>query len=329
MSEHDSYEGPTYYGTPVIKPSIYRWLIALYFWVGGIAGGASLIGTLAHLMAQQRERALVRLARYLTLLATVLSPILLIADLHTPRRFYNMLRIFRRSSPLSVGTWVLTLFSLLNGLLALAHALADGWGMEGWRARAERWLGVPTALLGAFMSVYTATVLTVTSLPTWAALYRQLPPLFATSATATASAALSLLLQLTGGPAATRHRLERLSLIVGIAELLAAYDADRQLQKTGMGTPLKEPRLALPYWGAGWGLGIVLPLLIHLGQLVGGKHLRVASTLAALATLLGGFALRASLIFAGNESARQPTLYFQQTQPEWVESFTGGSDDDR
>ncbi len=252
------YEGEDYYGTPALKPSIYGWLIAVYFLIGGVAGASAIIAAVVDGVGRERDRVLVRAGRYMALLGASLSPIFLIADLHTPQRFYNMLRIFRKSSPLSFGTWTLVTFSFFSALSALAEGAAQFLGVRAGE-RWARWLGLPAALAGAMMTVYTATVLTATSIPLWAAARRPLPMLFASAAMSNATAALSLVLEAVRAPLDTRHRLERLSLVAALVELVASLRNERAMRARGVAAPLDEPKRALAYWGGAWGLGLLVP----------------------------------------------------------------------
>jgi hypothetical protein len=118
-----AYDGETYYGRPALKPSPYGQLIASYFFVGGLAGAAQLIAGIADVCGHDDDQPVVRAGRYLGLAGILLSPVLLIADLRTHRGWYNMLRIFRRTSAMSIGAWTLTGFGLLSGVAAAAQAL--------------------------------------------------------------------------------------------------------------------------------------------------------------------------------------------------------------
>src|SRR5437588_2100493 len=120
-SSPQPYHGETYYGRPALKATTYHWLVTLYLFVGGLAGTAQLVSTLADLGNGKRNRSLVRAGRYLGFAGALLSPVLLTADLHTPSRWYNMLRIFRRTSPMSIGSWVLFAFGGLSTVAALAQ----------------------------------------------------------------------------------------------------------------------------------------------------------------------------------------------------------------
>ena len=100
----------TYYGRPMLKKPTWKWFIPLYLFLGGVAGGVALLGALAEMLGGPRHRATVRHARYLSLLLSILCPVLLILDLGRLVRFHHMLRVFKLSSPLSVGTWILSTF---------------------------------------------------------------------------------------------------------------------------------------------------------------------------------------------------------------------------
>ena len=84
-----------------------------------------------------------RRGRYLPLLAPTLGSALLIWDLHTPQRFYNMFRVAKRTSPMSIGTWILTGFSLFSGLTAALQFVADRGPRWRWARRAARWPTCP------------------------------------------------------------------------------------------------------------------------------------------------------------------------------------------
>jgi hypothetical protein len=142
-----AYDGETYYNRPALKPSPYGQLIASYFFVGGPAGAAQLIAGIADVCGRDDDQPVVRAGRYLGLAGILLSPVLLIADLRTPRRWYNMLRIFRRTSAMSIGAWTLTGFGLLSGVAAAAQALYARTGCRSlspcrtlcWRAGRPGW----------------------------------------------------------------------------------------------------------------------------------------------------------------------------------------------
>src|SRR5438445_4384962 len=98
-----------YYGVPMLKPPRWTREIPVYFFVGGAAGAAAVIGAIAHYTGADRK--LVCDARWIAAAGSVLSPALLIADLGRPSRFLKMLRVFKPQSPMSVGAWTWVGFS--------------------------------------------------------------------------------------------------------------------------------------------------------------------------------------------------------------------------
>src|SRR5437868_3475756 len=116
------YAGQTYYDQPATKAADYGWLVSSYFFIGGLSAASQFIATVADFSDQAEARPAVRAGRYLALAGSLVCPVLLIADLHTPRRWYNMLRIFRPTSAMSIGAWALTVFGSLSGLVAVGQA---------------------------------------------------------------------------------------------------------------------------------------------------------------------------------------------------------------
>ena len=304
----------TYYDVPTIKQSHYGQLIAGYFFIGGIAGASQILATIADWLEQDSDRDLVRSGRYLALSGALVGTVLLIADLHTPQRWYNMLRIFRRTSPMSIGAWTLAGFGTSSGLTAAAQFLADRTHNPRFR-RIARWCGIPAAVSGEVLVTYTGVLLVSTSTPLWATGERLLSALFGASAVSTACAALSLLEHRHHHPRSER-RLARLALVAGATELALTTALDRRWQQAGVATPVQQEPLATAYRVGFQGLGILVPLAIHGVSVLTGRRSRRWSVAAALATLAGGYLLRTIIVRAGNTSAQRPRDYFSITQPQ-------------
>ena len=307
------YQGETYYGQPAIKPSHYGQLVASYLFVGGLAGASQIIATIAELCGRDEDRSVARAGRYMALAGALASPLFLIADLRTPERWYNMLRIFRRTSTMSIGAWSLATFGAMSALTAAAQRLGDQLGSVFYR-RLARWFALPAAAAGAVVSTYTGTLLSATSTPLWAGADRILPALFGTSATATSIAALSLAEQLKRQEANATRRLERLALITAGTELLLSSALDRQWRNKNLGRPLKREPVATAYRVGYKGLGLIAPMIIHGLGVLTGRRSRSRSAAAALATLAGGYILRSVILSAGKDSAHRPEDYFHFTR---------------
>jgi formate-dependent nitrite reductase membrane component NrfD len=303
-------EASDYYGIPPIKEHTWTWEVPVYFWLGGIGAGAHLISTVAQLLGW-RDRAFFRTTRYTVLVTMILSPILLIMDLGRPERFYNMLRIVKLRSPMSTGSWALTIFGVLSGLIAAAQAARDGLlGRDNILVRLvkrfipDRLLSVVALPVGLYVGLYSGILLSATSVPMWARNFLLMGPTFLSSGLSTGLSAISLVLHLGDwGEKKTLEalrRTERISLIIE-GGLLAA-----SLARMGRwGKPLYSKELAPLFLGGTIVGGILAPL-----ALLSGRETRGKSLLSSVLALLGGLALRFAMIEGGRLSARDPQATF-------------------
>src|SRR3954468_9188906 len=112
-------EFASYYGRPIVKKPVWAERdIAGYLFTGGIAAGSALIGAGADLTGRPELR---RAGRLSALAALGVSGAALVHDLGVPSRFHHMLRVAKPTSPMSVGTWLLAMFSLPAGVAAVAE----------------------------------------------------------------------------------------------------------------------------------------------------------------------------------------------------------------
>ena len=204
----------SYYGRPVVKAAPWEAAIPFYLFMGGLAGGSSLLGAGADLSGRPGLR---RAARIGATGAISASLVALVYDLGRPTRFINMLRVFKPTSPMSVGTWLITAYApgnLVAGaaevakLLPLASLLPARLGFViPLLNAAARPAGLAAALLAPGVASYTAVLLTDTSTPAWHDAHRELPFVFVGSAAA-ASGGFGMLMApvAEAGPAAEAGR---------------------------------------------------------------------------------------------------------------------------
>lgn len=308
------WDGPTYYGRSQLKPAPFRkGLVGGYVFLAGLSGSASLLSTIADLVGGPAAQRVVRRGRRLALLAPTLGSGLLIKDLHTPKRFYNMLRVFKPRSPMSVGSWILAGSTASAVPAAAADFLSDRWPGFGWLKPVAKAAQAPAAAAGAGLSVYTASLLSATSTPAWAAAPAALAVRFGASSVASAAAAL-LLGERAPGP---RTALELTAISALAVEAGAAIAQEAAYRRKGV----EQARRGK--WGAvernvATALGVALPIALFGASLLSGSRRSRSpfADAAALATLGGALALRISTLGVGDESAARPEISLRFAQSE-------------
>ncbi len=106
-------EFDSYYGRPVVKPAPWEADIPAYIFLGGLAAGSGLLGAGAHARGLKTLR---RNSRYAALAAVAAGGLALVRDLGKPSRALNMMRTVKLTSPMSVGSWILSAFGAFAGL---------------------------------------------------------------------------------------------------------------------------------------------------------------------------------------------------------------------
>src|SRR5215475_13849260 len=180
-----------YYQMPLLKEPPWTWEVPLYFFVGGAAGAAAVIGAIADYTGADRE--LVRHARWIAAAGSVISPALLISDLGRPERFLAMLRVFKPQSPMSVGVWTLVGFS--TGAIATAFAahMRERYGPSLPLRVLENAGQAASLALGLPFSNYTGVLIGATAIPVWNRNVDHLPLHFGASGLGAAVGMLELL----------------------------------------------------------------------------------------------------------------------------------------
>ena len=272
----------SYYGRPLLKEPIWTWEIPCYFFTGGLGGASAVLGQLARM---RRNEELADAAMWISALADAVSPVLLISDLGRPERFHHMLRMFKVTSPMNIGSWLLALSGTTSALATAAHVA----GLRRVRNTSE----AVSAVLGLPLATYTAVLVSDTAIPVWHEARHELPLVFASSSVATAGAAAAM---------ATPPERAAPARRIAIAGVLA----------TNVATTVMERRLgqlAEPYsQGAAGRLHKVSKALTLGGAAVialAGRRRDGAAAGGAL-VLAGELCLRWSVFKAGFQSARDP-----------------------
>jgi DMSO reductase anchor subunit len=282
-------EFTSYYGRPVIKEPVWKQPdVPGYLFLGGLAGASSVLAATAQLSGY---RELARVAKVGALGAISLSAVALVHDLGRPERFVNMLRVFKPSSPMSVGSWLLAGYGPVAGAAAICE-------VTGVYPRAGTAATIGAGLLGPAIATYTAALICDTAVPAWHEAYREMPYLFAGSA-ASAAGGVGLL---TTRPADARPARD-LAMLGATVELVAK----RQLLRRLAGTPRQS--LAEPYETGSAGTLLRVAEVLTAGGLAGaafGRRSRAVSALSGAALVAASALTRFGVFRAGMASARDP-----------------------
>ncbi len=313
--ERSGYAGQNYYDQPPLKPSPWDWTVSGYIYLAGMAGAAQTLALVGQQLDRGRYRGMVRNARYLASFNAVAGAVLLIIDLRTPHRWYNMMRIFRTTSPMSFGSYILTAFGGFSGLTAIGELLR-GPGPAGRAAEALADIAqFGAAATGAGASTYTASVLSATSTPYWAAAPAHLGLAFGSSSVAVGAAALSL-----GERSAGRHetarRLDDVAALATAAHFVISRTAESRRRERGIPGDLKASREGAALEGAELVVAGLLPLAAYgINRFAGGRA-PALSIIGSLVLIAGGFMLRHGTLKMGKRSAVHPRAQFRFAQPE-------------
>jgi hypothetical protein len=282
-----------YYGEPVVKPPVWTLEIPLYFFVGGAAGMAPLIASAALVLGLTN---LARAALWITAAGAIISPTLLVMDLGRPQLFFNMLRVFKHRSPMSVGAWILAVFGMFAVPAWLVFELyvneAFAPSVDPLVLIVAGLLTLGAAISGLGLATYTGVLIGATVIPAWF-LHRVLLPIHFGTAGLGCAAAILELLGFRIGP------LYAIGLLTAIIETLLwtwlEFDkhgaADRALHEGRAGRLIR----------LGGILCGPLPVILRLTNLV---------PLAAISFLLGALASRFGWIDAGRASGKDPEAVF-------------------
>jgi hypothetical protein len=277
-------EFTSYYGMPVINSPVWASPdIPGYLFLGGLAGAASLLGAGAQATGRP---ALSRVSKAGAFGAGVLSLAGLVHDLGRPSRFLNMLRVFKVTSPMSVGSWLLAGYVPVAGIAA-ASSLSGRVPKLGTAATTA------SALLGPAVASYTAALISDTAVPAWHDGYPEMPFVFVGSGACAAGGLGLIAAPLTqSGPA-------RAMAVFGVGTELASFE--RMERRIGMtAEPYSKGR-----GGAYVRAGKVLSLLGLAGAALS-RRSRVASALSGAALLASSAATRWGIFHAGMQSANDP-----------------------
>jgi hypothetical protein len=209
-----------------------------------------------------------------------------------------MLRVFKPTSPLSVGSYILSPFSALTVATAALHALP--WFPAVRALKLARWIpglrksaAVGAAVFGGPMTTYTAVLLANTATPSWHEPHDELPFLFAGSALAAGGGVTMAL-----SPVAEAGPSRTVAVLGAAIELVAAHRVENghglvsEPFHIGRAGTLLRAAKACTIGGAGL-------------TVVAGKN-RVGAVVAGALLAVGSALTRFGVFDAGMASAKDP-----------------------
>ena len=274
----------SYHGQPVLKEPVWTWEIPCYFFTGGMAGAGAGLAFLAHVRGND---VLARRAWVTSMAGIGASPVLLISDLGKATRFLNMLRMFKPTSPMSVGSWNLSASGAASTLAA-----ANAW--PGLLPRSAAMARPLAALLGLPLSTYTAALVSNTAVPVWHEARDTLPFVFAAGAALSAGAATAAIT-----PPEHAAPARRLALGGAALEIAAKQLMERRLGEHGQAYKRGGPSA----FGRAAEGAILAGAALMLGR---GERSRAAAVLSGALMCAGALSARWSVYKAGFVSASDP-----------------------
>ena len=274
----------SYYGRPILKEPVWQPEIPCYFFTGGLAGASSVLHLAARLAGNET---LARRTLLVGAAADIVSPALLVSDLGRPERALNMFRVFKVTSPMSVGSWVLIVSGGASSTAAILEIVGT---LKPVQLAAE----LVSALFGGPLATYTGTLIADTSIPVWHEARHELPWLFGASAAASAGAAAAIAV-----PPSSAGPARRLAIGGTIAELGLMEAMRRRLGFVGEVYEQEAAGKLARTAKACTSVGAAL-------LATRGKRSRTAAIGGGTLLLAGELALRWSVFKAGFQSARDP-----------------------
>jgi formate-dependent nitrite reductase membrane component NrfD len=276
-------EFESYYGRQIIKTPTWKTPdVPLYLFLGGLAGASAVLAEGAALRDLPRLEAVTRGA---AAVGAGLGTVYLVHDLGRPERFLNMLRVFKPTSPLSVGTYILAPF-------ATFASTAFGLRLLGRFPRLARLSGLGAAVFGPPLATYTAALFGNTVVPAWHGVHRELPFVFGGSGASAAGGLAMLLVPLDESGPALRMAVGGATLELTAAALMERRGLVAEPYHLGRPGTLMKAARALTLTGIA-------------GALLG-RRSRAVRAAAGAAFLAGSLTVRFGVFEAGLASARDP-----------------------
>lgn len=288
---------PTYYDRPMLNDPVWEWAIPTYYYIGGLTGASLSLAAAAQVGDSGSREGLIRRAHWIGAVGCSVSGALLVYDLGVPSRFYNMLRVFRPTSVMNMGAWILSGTSATGFGALLFRGRAGIFGLLGETC------GYLAGIFGAGLATYTGVLVSGSAVPIWQASRRMLPLLFGASAMSSVGAFFEIFSE---NP--EERRITNIFGAVGQGtEIVAAIVMEKQASVVPrVGRPFKSG-----FSGFLWRTAAVLTVGTMAAALIPNRSRKRRMVVAAMGTL-GSALMRMSIEKIGTASARDARASFHQ-----------------
>ena len=290
----------TYYGQPLLKPPVWGIDIPLYYFVGGAAGAALALGAMIQIACRDPQctrefRKLSSTCHWIGIAGSTVGAFFLIHDLGRPARFLHMMRVFRPSSPMNMGAWILAGAAPSAITAGLLVNRGGRLGSIGDMA------GYVSGFFGANLAGYTGVLVSTTAIPIWQQARRWMPVLFMASAISSAAGIIDLF--------AEGRRGARIVQIYGSIGRAAELAAARMVENTVAQTPRVADPLRSGRSGLLWKASGALTAASLVLALIPG-HSRKVRAVAGTLSIAGSLCLRFAVHYGSDASARDARASF-------------------
>jgi len=286
--------------------------VCIDLWLAGMAAGAYLAAFLAERFGKHTDHRLLHTALYIGIPSAMVGVIFLLADLSHPLRFWHLFVSVNFTSPMSVGSWLLVLWTTISMLIVVLWHMRNRIPIKQViLKRIMNYLYTAGFFVSVLLMSYTGVLLAASNQPLWASTVL-LPPLFVTSAISTGAAVLifvGMVTRMWKIYGETFRRMVQVVAVVIVIELVVLLVYFFWLSRSGIPGAYESMRqlitgeLAAPFWFGVVLLAILLPFALYIanwGKRVGEHRLVIASSIASSAcVILGGLVLRAVIVFGG------------------------------
>ena len=275
--------------------------IATYFYLTGLSAGSFIISTLAYGFGMLKFKPIGKIGVVMAILLLIIAPMILLIDLEQPLRFWHLILYLRITSPITWGTFLLTLYPM--NCMIYGYFMFKG---DLKRTKIFGLIGIPLALLvhgytGFILALGKARVLWNTAI---------MPPIFLVSAMVS-GIALMILVVIVKDFILQRKKEPDRTLIYALGKFLVAsivldllligIDLSVLLTSTTeaymAALMLLDGQFSLLFLGVEVILGAIIPLLLLLSPFT--KHWIPGLALASVLVMIGIFAMRCIMVIGG------------------------------